>query len=110
MSVTLKTITQLLDLKSDVRGVIRHGQLLANKAAKKVFHLEAFTGYDIEVRERAARAGPVAFGSVCQEEVLSHFCYDNTVKARQQSKVPSNSTKKADRACLRLNNSVHTIH
>ena len=103
MSVTFKTISQLLELKSDVKGVVRHGRLMADKAYKKVYHLDAFTGYDVDIRERAARAGPSAFGSVVQEEVLTH-CYDNTIKARQQAKpVGKSARQKSEKVCHRFN-------
>ena len=107
VSVTFKTITQLLELKSDVKGVVRHGQMMADKAGKKVYHLDAFVGYDVEVRERAARAGPSAFGSVVQEEVLTHFCYDNTIKARQQAKPTTSKAgkSKSEKLCNRFNDS-----
>ena len=48
--------------------MVRHGRLMADKAYKKVYHLDAFPGYDMDVREIAPRAGPFAFGSVVQEE------------------------------------------
>ena len=107
MSVTFRTVTQLLDPKSDVRGVVRHGRLMADKAYKKVYHLDAFTGYDEEVRERAARVGPSAFGKVVQEEVLTHFCYDNTIKAKQLSKpVAKQGRQRPEKTCHRFNDSV----
>ena len=104
MSVTFKTVTQLLDLKLDVRGVARHGKFMADKASKKVYHLDAFTGYDQAVRERAAHAGPAAFDKVEQEEIFTNFCYDNTLRARQQTKSPAKATRaKSDKVCLRFN-------
>ena len=104
MSVTFKTVVQLLDLKMDVRGVARHGKFMADKASKKLYHLDAFKGYDLAVSERAAGVGPVAFVKVEQEEIYTNFCYDNTLKARQQSKVSGKSAKgKSDKVCMRFN-------
>ena len=55
---------QLLNAKYAVSGMVKHGLTMAEKAAKKVFELEAFLLYDESVRDCAAEAGPVAFGQV----------------------------------------------
>ena len=70
MVITFKTMSQLLDLKYDLRGLIKHGQTLAEKAAKRVFKPTALVQYDESVRERAGEVGPTAFGPVSQEDEL----------------------------------------
>ena len=104
MVVTFKTLSKIADLKGDVRGLIEHGLVMADKASKSLFVSEAFVGYDEGVRERAGESGPKAFGVVQQEEILKHFCYENTKKHRAQSKTQvKTSRSKSDKTCHRFN-------
>ena len=86
VTITFKTLRKLAENKQEIKGLLRHGQTMAEKVSKKVYHLDAFVKYDEAVRERAGRVGPTAFGTVIQEDILTHFCYGNTIKARQQAK------------------------
>ena len=105
MVITFKTLSKLAELKVDSKGLLAHGLVMAEKAAKSLFVAEAFVGYDEEVRKRAAMSGPAVFGSVLQEEILRHFCYENTKRHRAQSNPTNTSTTKgrSDKTCHRFN-------
>ena len=104
MVITFKTMSQLLDLKYDLRGLIKHGQTLAEKAAKRVYKPTALVQYDESVRERAGEVGPTAFGPVSQEDILRHFCWDNAERPKSQAKQQAKPAKsKNDKICLRFN-------
>ena len=105
MVITFKTLKQLIDLKSDVTGLIRHGRSLAEKAEKGSYKKNALIGYDESVRERAGEVGPSAFGVVEYDDVFRFFCADNTVpKKPQQGKPGAVSNRvKSDKICHRYN-------
>ena len=104
MLVTFKTMAKLLEIKSEVKGLVSHGQFMADKASKNVFVDEAFISYDQDVRRRAGDSGPGAFGTALQEEVFTHFCLENTKKHRAQNKSQVKPAKgKSDKICLRFN-------
>ena len=107
MVITFRTMVELLDNDEDVMGMVQHGLLLSEKASKTIYIPEAMLGYDEEVRRRAGRKGADAFGKVIQEDVMRHFCYDNTIagsaasgKARTTTKAKK---KHMDGLCLRYN-------
>ena len=105
MVVTFKTLKQLVDLKYDVSGLIRHGRSLAEKAAKGSYKKHALIGYDESVRERAGELGPAAFGVVEYDDVFRFFCADNTVPKKMQTKESVAKSKvKSDKICHRYNN------
>ena len=58
MVITFKTLKQLVDQNFSVKGLIRHGRSLAEKAAKGSYKKNALIGYDESVRERAGEVGP----------------------------------------------------
>ena len=104
--VTFKTLKQLLECNGEVKGVVRHGLALAEKASKNVYQVEAFTKYDESVRERAGQVGPVAFGTVDQEDTLRFFSYDNAIRPKTGKTTASGSRdhkKKSDKMCLKFN-------
>ena len=103
MVVTFKTLEQLLDLNKDVRGLVKHGLAMSEKASAGVYKVNAFIMYDESVRERAGRSGPSTFGQVDQEDIMRFFCYDNVDKQKQLKSATAVSKKKADRTCLRYN-------
>ena len=104
MAITFKTLNKLVEKKADVKGLISHGLFMAEKAAKNVFVSEAFVAYDEGVRKRAGESGPSAFGQVLQEEVFTHFCYENTKKQRSLAKEKVKPARtKSDKVCLRYN-------
>ena len=107
MVVTFKTIQQLMDAKYDVTGLVKHGLMMAEKASKKVFEVEAFLLYDESVRERAGETGPTAFGQVNQEDSLRFFSAENMRKASYKAKPTaspgSQLKKRSDKLCIRYN-------
>ena len=106
MVITFKTIAQLAENGGDVKGVVRHGLAMAEKAAKGVYKVEAFTKYDESVRERAGSVGPGAFGTVDQEDTLRFFSYDNVERAKTWKSPSGGSSatkKKSDKMCLKFN-------
>ena len=103
MVVTFKTLEQLVELNKDVKGLIRHGLAMSEKASAGVYKVNAFIQYDESVRERAGRHGPSTFGQVDQEDIMRFFCYDNVDKQKQAKSTGTVSKKKADRVCLRYN-------
>ena len=106
MVVIFKTISQLIDANGEVKGVVRHGLAMAEKASKGVYKIEAFTKYDDSVRERAGAVGPGAFGTVDQEDTLRFFSYDNVERPKgwkQASAGSSVSKKKSEKMCLKYN-------
>ena len=86
MAVTFKMIDKLLDYKIEVRGIVKHGLTILEKAAKDVFKPEAIISYDTSVRDRAGQVGPTAFGSVEPEDIIRFFCYANTKQKSYQKK------------------------
>ena len=106
MMVTFKTLKQLLEANGEVKGVVRHGLAMAEKASKDVYQVEAFTKYDESVRDRAGKVGPGAFGTVDQEDTLRFFCYDNVIKPKVGKASASGGRehkKKSDKMCLKYN-------
>ena len=105
MVITFKTIKQLIDLKYDVKGLVRHGQSLAEKAAKGSYKKIAFIGYDESVRERAGDIGPSAFGNVEYDDIFRFFCADNTIPKKTLTKKEgaSSGRVKSDKLCIRYN-------
>ena len=103
MVVLLKTMSQFMDLRYDVRGLIKHGLMLAEKAAKDVYKPEAFVLYDESVRARAGRVGPSAFSSIDQEDVLRFLSCDNLKARRPAGGASKSGQQKRDKVCLRFN-------
>ena len=108
MVIQFKTMNQLLDLKYDVRGLVKHGLMMSEKAAKDVYEAEAFVQYDESVRSRAGVSGPTAFGSVDQEDVLRFFSCDNMKKKKQVVSQTKLGQPKKNKFCLRYNDSTCT--
>ena len=107
MVVTFKTLEQLIELGKDVKGLVRHGLAMSEKAAAGVYKVETFIRYDETVRERAGQHGPSTFGQVNQEDVMRFFCYDN-VDSKKGAKASATGTKKPknERICLRFNSEI----
>ena len=105
--IIFKTIAQLVENGGDVKGVVRHGLAMAEKAAKGVYKIEAFVKYDESVRERAGAVGPGAFGTVDQEDTLRFFSYDNVERAKSWKAGSGSSSgagkKRSDKMCLKYN-------
>ena len=106
MEVIFKTISQLVEVNGDIRGVVRHGLAMAEKASKGIYKIEAFTKYDESVRDRAGNVGPSAFGTVDQEDTLRFFSYDNVERTKgwkSTSGTSGPSKKKSEKMCLKYN-------
>ena len=103
MVIQFKTMSQLLDLKYDVRGLVKHGLMMSEKAAKDVYEAEAFVQYDESVRSRVGIAGPPAFGQVDQEDVLRFFSCDNMKRKKQPGNQAKGTQPKKNKYCLRYN-------
>ena len=101
MAITFRTIDQLLTWGCEVKGIVKHGLSMSEKAEKDVYETEAFVSYDASVRDRAGQVGPSAFGAVEQEDVMRFFCFDNTKKSGKQTS--KGSSNKKDKICLRYN-------
>ena len=101
MVVLLKTMSQFMDLRYDVRGIIKHGLMLAEKAAKDVYRPEAFVQYDESVRTRAGQVGPTAFASI--DQVLRFFSCDNLKVKRPTGGSGKAGQPRKDKICLRFN-------
>ena len=99
-------LKQLVDLKYDVKGLIRHGLSMAEKAAKGSYKKIALIGYDESVRERAGEVGPSAFGTVEYDDIFRFFCADNTISKKTQPKKVGQRTSRveSDKYCIRYNN------
>ena len=108
MVITFKTLKQLVDLKYDMKGLIRHGLSMAEKAAEGSYKKIAFIGYDESVRERAGEVGPSAFGTVEYDDIFGFFCADNTIpkKARVKKEGASAGRVKSEMCCIRYNDSI----
>ena len=102
MMVTFRTMMELQEEGEDVSGILQHGLLLAEKSSKGVYKFEALLSYDELVRKRAGREGLSEFGNVRQEEVMKHFCFDNSI-ATEQKKASKAKSKRAEKVCLRYN-------
>ena len=106
MVITFKTLAQFLELKYGLRGVVRHGLSMAEKAAKDVYEPEAFARYDESVRNKAGQVGPSAFGTVEHEDVLRFFTYDNVKQKGAAVKKPASKPgkpSKKEKTCLHYN-------
>ena len=103
MIVTFKTIEQLLNMGKDVKGLVRHGLALSEKASTGFYKVDAFVSYDDSVRERAGRQGPSTFGVVNQDDVMRYFCVDNAERSRNAKASQSTGKKKSDKVCLKFN-------
>ena len=104
MVVTFKTMEELISMGKDVKGLVRHGLALSEKAATGIYKVEAFVKYDESVRERAGRRGPSTFGDVNQEDVMRHFCYDNAETNKPgKAQGKTSGRKRADKICLKYN-------
>ena len=106
MVVTFKTMEELMSLGKDVKGLVRHGLALSEKASTGIYKVDAFVKYNESVRDRAGRQGPSTFGEVNQEDVMRHFCYDNAETHRVgklSSKAPVAAKKRGEKICLKYN-------
>ena len=102
MMVPFRTMVELQEEGEDLSGIINHGLLLAEKSSKGVYNFEALLSYDEVVRKRAGRKGISEFKNVKQEEVMKHFCFDNSL-GTDQKKASKSKTKRSDKVCLRFN-------
>ena len=102
MMVTFRTMLELRDEGEDLSGILQHGLLLSEKSSKGVYKFEALLSYDEAIRKRAGREGVAEFGNVKQEEVMRHFCFDNSI-ATESKKAAKAKTKRPDKVCLRYN-------
>ena len=105
MVVLFKTMSQLQDLKYDLKGIIKHGLMMAEKASKDVYIPEAFIEYDESVRKRGGQSGPTAFGSVDQEDVLRFFSCEYLKSKKATGASAKGNTTKKSKTCLRYNDS-----
>ena len=102
MMVTFRTMLEMQDDGEELSGILAHGLLLSEKSSKGVYKYEALLSYDESVRKRAGREGVSEFGNVKQEEVMRHFCFDNSI-ATDQKKASKPKSNKNDKVCLRYN-------
>ena len=102
MMVTFRTMLELQENGEDLTGLLQHGLLIAEKSSKGVYKFEALLSYDEVVRKRAGREGVHEFKNVRQEEVMKHFCFDNSI-ATEQKKAAKTKVKKTEKVCLRFN-------
>ena len=56
-----------------MRGLVRHGLAMPEKAAAGVYKVSAFIQYDESVCERVGCSGPSTFGQVDQEDIMRFF-------------------------------------
>ena len=98
MMITFRMMLELQDDGEDLSGIMAHGLLLAEKSSKGVYKYEALLSYDELVRKRAGREGILEFGNVKQEEVMCHFCFDNSIATKQ--KAGKTKTKKSEKVCF----------
>ena len=98
MVITFKTIAQLSEANGEIRGVVRHGLGMAEKASKGVYKVEAFTRYDDSVRERAGTEGPGAFGAVDQED-FSAMTMSRELRGRNKHLVALGLQRRNQRKC-----------
>ena len=103
MVVLFKTMSQLQELKYDLKGIIKHGLMMSEKAAKDVYIPEAFIEYDESVRKRGGQVGPTAFGIVDQEDVLRFFSCEYLKSKKAAGGSAKSSTAKKSKTCLRYN-------
>ena len=103
MMVTFRTLLELKEEGEDVSGLLHHGLLLAEKSSKGVYKFDALLSYDEVVRKRAGRDGVSEFKNVKQEEVMKHFCFDNSVATEQKKSVKGKPKARAEKVCLRYN-------
>ena len=104
MMVTFRTMLELQEEGEDTSGILQHGLLLAEKSSKGVYKFEALLSYDELIRKRAGREGTTEFGTVRQEEVMKHFCFDNCIATgTDQKKATKMKAKKSEKVCLRYN-------
>ena len=102
MIVTFKTMEQLLNMGKDVKGLVRHGLAMSEKASTGFYKVDAFVNYDDAVRERAGRQGPSTFGVVSQDDVMRYFCVDNAERSRNAKAPQTAGKKKSDKVCLKF--------
>ena len=102
MMVTFRTMLELQEEGEDLSGLLQHGLLLAEKSSKGVYKFDALLSYDEVVRKRAGREGVSEFKNVRQEEVMKHFCFDNSV-VTELKKPSKTKSKRAEKVCLRYN-------
>ena len=89
MEVTFRTLEQLLDLNKDVRGLVKHGLAMSEKAAAGVYHVDAFIKYDEAVRDRAGQHGPGTFGQVSQKDLRIDYGDGRVIKGSSTKMVIS---------------------
>ena len=102
MMVMFRTLLEMKEEDEEIDGLLQHGLLLSEKASKDVYRQEAFLSYDEAIRRRAGREGPQAFGEVRQEEVMRHFCFENS-NASEGKRSQKGKGKKSEKICLRFN-------
>lgn len=83
---SVKTVRYLHEYGEDLDGILRHLELLCEKAATRVFTYSALVDYDKSVRARADKKGPKAFDLVENADIVRHLSYEGTVGAQKSTR------------------------
>ena len=95
----------------DIKGMLKHSILLAQKADADVFHNEALISYNESIKTAAGEDGIKAFSKLDPAAIIKHLSYDGTKAARaaksRNSNRPTTSSVRASgnttSACFKFN-------
>ena len=91
--VNVRMALALLRRKKDIKPLLKHMLLVAEKADTDMFMDEALISYDESMKDLAKESGINAFKKVDPSVIMKHLCYDGT-KAAANARRAAAATKK----------------
>ena len=106
----LRMLLKFYKKDRDIKGMLKHSILLAEKADADVFHSEALISYDESVKTLAGEEGITAFSKLDPANIIKHLCYDGTKAARAaknrgftRAAAPPRASGGSTSACFKFN-------
>ena len=107
----LRMILRFYKKDRDIKGMLKHSILLAEKADADVFHNDALISYDESIKTAAGEDGIGAFSKLDPAAIIKHLSYDGTKAARaarsrqptKSSTAPTRSSGNTTSACFKFN-------
>ena len=90
----------------DIKGMLKHSILLAEKAVADIFMNEALVSYDESVKVAAAEEGIQVFSKLDPAAIVKHLSDDGTRAAKAakgRASRPSHTAATSNRACFKFN-------
>ena len=108
----LRMLLKFYKKDRDIKGMLKHSILLAEKADADVFHNDALISYDDSIEALASEEGIDAFSKLDPAAIVKHLSYDGTKAARaakqrvssgRQAAAPRPASSNTTSACFKFN-------